>query len=194
MLYIFWFLHQTTTNLSFIPQVLRCISFDSYIKPQPVRRWNASPTVVYLLIPTSNHNGGLQTDFTLVVVYLLIPTSNHNAWWSTESEGGVVYLLIPTSNHNFPKFIIINILLYIFWFLHQTTTLRGVCCHPCSCISFDSYIKPQHATFTECYHPVVYLLIPTSNHNVATVHITLVVLYIFWFLHQTTTCGRRRTA
>ena len=35
---------------------LRCISFDSYIKPQQGNHNSRSPHVVYLLIPTSNHN------------------------------------------------------------------------------------------------------------------------------------------
>ena len=34
----------------------RCISFDSYIKPQLVSRHHHGEPVVYLLIPTSNHN------------------------------------------------------------------------------------------------------------------------------------------
>ena len=33
-----------------------CISFDSYIKPQQVRVGVVTSHVVYLLIPTSNHN------------------------------------------------------------------------------------------------------------------------------------------
>ena len=33
-----------------------CISFDSYIKPQHGNKWNTGSFVVYLLIPTSNHN------------------------------------------------------------------------------------------------------------------------------------------
>ena len=41
--------------------VQRCISFDSYIKPQLVRVLNVQYLVVYLLIPTSNHNDA--TDF-----------------------------------------------------------------------------------------------------------------------------------
>ena len=55
-----------------------CISFDSYIKPQlcllKVLFW----VVVYLLIPTSNHNAFLFIFAACLVVYLLIPTSNHN--------------------------------------------------------------------------------------------------------------------
>ena len=34
--------------------------------------------VVYLLIPTSNHNFVMNAFDNVVVVYLLIPTSNHN--------------------------------------------------------------------------------------------------------------------
>ena len=33
------------------------------------------------------------------------------------------------------------------------------------CISFDSYIKPQLLAVTHAFSAVVYLLIPTSNHN-----------------------------
>ena len=37
-------------------QTVGCISFDSYIKPQPIRLERERILVVYLLIPTSNHN------------------------------------------------------------------------------------------------------------------------------------------
>ena len=143
----------------------RCISFDSYIKPQLFAR----------------------DDDVLSVVYLLIPTSNHNVWQQINYLGYVVYLLIPTSNHNFLSYQYWLVALYIFWFLHQTTTLKprnlqSLCCisfdsyikpqhifvvwYPIpSCISFDSYIKPQHDSEAGIYHIVVYLLIPTSNHN-----------------------------
>ncbi len=33
-----------------------CISFDSYIKPQRIKNVKNTVKVVYLLIPTSNHN------------------------------------------------------------------------------------------------------------------------------------------
>ena len=36
----------------------------------------------------------------LNVVYLLIPTSNHNQESPSPTQPYVVYLLIPTSNHN----------------------------------------------------------------------------------------------
>ena len=120
-----------------------CISFDSYIKPQRVTR----------------------ITIKLKVVYLLIPTSNHNIFMSLSSVK----------------------LLYIFWFLHQTTTPPLAASSSTSCISFDSYIKPQPSEHITNIKDVVYLLIPTSNHNPYIFCLFDIVLYIFWFLHQTTT-------
>ena len=82
--------------------VSRCISFDPYIKPQLMAKSKGFFGVVYLLIPTSNHNLSI---------------------WGLHS-GRVVYLLIPTSNHNYDDSVSSPISLYIFWFLHQTTTYR----------------------------------------------------------------------
>ena len=47
------------------------------------------------------------------------------------------------------------------------------------CISFDSYIKPQLITVIYLVHNVVYLLIPTSNHNSLSLIMLALVLYIF---------------
>ena len=105
---------------------LGCISFDSYIKPQPTSGWISILVVVYLLIPTSNHNGNAVRQAARPVVYLLIPTSNHNA----------------------QKGFIESQTLYIFWFLHQTTTVNSLLPIFMSCISFDSYIKPQRVRYT----------------------------------------------
>ena len=123
--------------------MLSCISFDSYIKPQ-------------------------------------LPALPHQSWQ-------VVYLLIPTSNHNFNNVYTWISLLYIFWFLHQTTTLCGETLRTQCCISFDSYIKPQLLPRKALPFSVVYLLIPTSNHNYTKGGYFVGSLYIFWFLHQTTT-------
>ena len=120
-LYIFWFLHQTTTAILSYNVLRGCISFDSYIKPQLINFFIMIFFVVYLLIPTSNHNYMIISLPLSIVVYLLIPTSNHNALWL------VVY----------------SVLLYIFWFLHQTTTCAAHQRSDDRCISFDSYIKPQ---------------------------------------------------
>ena len=48
-----------------------------------------------------------------------------------------------------------------------------------SCISFDSYIKPQPWVTGYDSHFVVYLLIPTSNHNLRIKFLSLFKLYIF---------------
>ena len=121
-----------------------CISFDSYIKPQPSDATKPQSLVVYLLIPTSNHNTRCKGLKHRTVVYLLIPTSNHNFRMIYCKISTVVYLLIPTSNHNLECLFKV-----LFW--------------------------------------VVYLLIPTSNHNCRLRRPLLRRLYIFWFLHQTTT-------
>ena len=142
-LYIFWFLHQTTTLTASYSVIFSCISFDSYIKPQP---W-------------------------------------HRSW----SRDTVVYLLIPTSNHNSVRLYTNGTKLYIFWFLHQTTTHDALIEIYLSCISFDSYIKPQLLNDCLPFLIVVYLLIPTSNHNAFLFKVDKLQLYIFWFLHQTTT-------
>ena len=167
-LYIFWFLHQTTTLKNVSGRDASCISFDSYIKPQP-SAW----TFCYGY-----------------VVYLLIPTSNHNLMHRSRATTAVVYLLIPTSNHNPPTAELTQLMLYIFWFLHQTTTERSPFTMSFGCISFDSYIKPQLGFSSLDELLVVYLLIPTSNHNCSTSWCCSRWLYIFWFLHQTTTAFR----
>ena len=101
-LYIFCFLHQTTTPLSIAWFAPRCISFVSYIKPQPSIMRLEMFSVVYLLFPTSNHNAGIAMSAAIK--------------------------------------------LYIFCFLHQTTTDRPNQTNEQSCISFVSYIKPQRHT------------------------------------------------
>ena len=123
-----------------------CISFDSYIKPQLFMVLLLLYIVVYLLIPTSNHNPLLSFDCGRTVVYLLIPTSNHNIRTPPLPGFAVVYLLIPTSNHNVRWMRWMVSQLYIFWFLHQTTTCTLFPNKNWRCISFDSYIKPQPVT------------------------------------------------
>ena len=127
---------------------ISCISFDSYIKPQPPILLCYINIVVYLLIPTSNHNSSTGITWCTSVVYLLIPTSNHNQMNGCRRSS----------------------LLYIFWFLHQTTTKWTDAVEVACCISFDSYIKPQHSRKTDCRCRVVYLLIPTSNHNIPVIN------------------------
>ena len=122
VLYIFIFLHQTTTRKPYLfmrvrcislysyikPQLAKllqmlgygCISLYSYIKPQRIFDWLFLVDVVYLYIPTSNHNCINGEQFIRRVVYLYIPTSNHNRQTMATAQMIVVYLYIPTSNHN----------------------------------------------------------------------------------------------
>ena len=83
-----------------ICSIKSCISFDSYIKPQ-LRKESYLKT--YCCISFDSYikpqRGGGKPHMN-VVVYLLIPTSNHNLADITEALDKVVYLLIPTSNHN----------------------------------------------------------------------------------------------
>ena len=164
-LYIFRFLHQTTTIYPYTIFIISCISFDSYIKPQLVGRVGIKRFVVYLSIPTSNHNP-LFIGFKKQGLYIFR------------------FLHQTTTLQRGPE---VTVPLYIFRFLHQTTT-RGLLHHPASrCISFDSYIKPQRPGTSKATHRVVYLSIPTSNHNDAPSVAPDFALYIFRFLHQTTT-------
>ena len=101
----------------------------------------------------------------LVVVYLSFPTSNHNS---------IIFVLYHTALYIF-RFLHqtttgqhkqqVHIGLYIFRFLHQTTTINVYVIDTIGCISFVSYIKPQHLEQVPFSALVVYLSFPTSNHN-----------------------------
>ena len=229
-LYIFWLLHQTTTTGSIVFKNICCISFDSYIKPQPPIGEDLQHDVVYLLTPTSNHNWEVYhlTHWMLYIFWLLHQTTTYffadsvpdllYIFWllhqtttlslKAQSQNccisfdsyikpqqtllhhslqSVVYLLTPTSNHNGSCCLSISEMLYIFWLLHQTTTLSLKAYFSKCCISFDSYIKPQPLQDRERSFVVVYLLTPTSNHNLYATDSDIGELYIFWLLHQTTT-------
>ena len=186
-LYIFWLLHQTTTYCVGCSTGLCCISFDSYIKPQPTKLTFNIQHVVYLLTPTSNHNYLLHLENVRVVVYLLTPTSNHNLLFNQESDARLYIFWLLHQTTTACSETLSGRMLYIFWLLHQTTTIGQAMESLGSCISFDSYIKPQPSiavhlrticciSFDSYIKPqlpseclldlcVVYLLTPTSNHN-----------------------------
>ena len=186
-LYIFWFLHQTTTMLTSLLIFPSCISFDSYTKPQPSGDGNVFFRVVYLLIPTPNHNSIrlLSIRCTLYIFWFLHQTTTifkplaseggcisfdsytkpqrycHRKLWVlrcisfdsyTKPQPDALLYLKATSCISFDSYIKPQ-LKYA-----QASTLSG-------CISFDSYIKPQLGVYRLHQLAVVYLLIPTSNHN-----------------------------
>ena len=143
-LYLLLFLHQTTTRTAGYSSTLSCISYCSYIKPQPYRKGKTRSHVVSLTVPTSNHNWPAAARHPVSVVSLTVPTSNHNIlcepvlpadvvsltvptsnhnWWTvTLCPWIVVSLTVPTSNHNHREQIMSGHLLYLLLFLHQTTT------------------------------------------------------------------------
>ena len=63
----------------------------------------------------------------------------------------VVYLLFSTSNHNRVDILVDVHLLYIFSFLHQTTTGVSNSQHRKGCISSLFYIKPQLLSTVKYY-------------------------------------------
>ena len=81
--------------------------------------------------------------------------------------------------------------LYIVLFLHQTATSIYQRFDSISCISFYSYIKPQHVCGTSHIPKVVYRSIPTSNRNTYVIVLRMWMLYIVLFLHQTATDQRQ---
>ena len=165
-----------------------CISFDSYIKPQLVQllhEINIRCISFDSYIKPQQQLGGYYGSLSCISFDSYIKPQHFVGQWQKTI---VVYLLIPTSNHNLLMLLWKFLLLYIFWFLHQTTTLNislsmAKCCisfdsyikpqprtikiyWTSGCISFDSYIKPQLSVKTFSIISVVYLLIPTSNHNI----------------------------
>ena len=169
MLYIFWLLHQTTTSWWCLHIILCCISIDSYIKPQLNKRRRICLRVVYLLTPTSNHNASGYGLIFCFVVYLLTPTSNHNCRTIINFRGLLyIFWLLHQTTTDYLN-LMMKTSLYIFWLLHQTTTYFCIVLVGDGCISFDSYIKPQLDSCKVHFCPVVYLLTPTSNHNLQTV-------------------------
>ena len=144
---------------------MRCISFDSYIKPQRVNPTISSPPVVYLLTPTSNHNYSSRES----------PSCSLYIFWLLHQTTTRVRLRpVPLRCISFDS--------YIKPQLKSALRRRDNCC-----ISFDSYIKPQLFGVFFCFLGVVYLLTPTSNHNWMPARTYRQTLYIFWLLHQTTT-------
>ena len=212
VLYIFWFLHQTTTGICSVCVIQSCISFDSYIKPQRCRLWVGACRVVYLLIPTSNHNWRVARKGLgmLYIFWFLHQTTTSScsgsSCWSCISFDSYIKPQLYFKSDLYPEGCI-SFDSYI-----KPQRWLSMANFGGGCISFDSYIKPQLVRPHEQWWWVVYLLIPTSNHNrrntlqVVSGVVYLLIptsnhncrsrlpwgtwLYIFWFLHQTTTVSQ----
>ena len=97
--------------------------------------------VVYLLIPTSNHNFDLTLEKNPRVVYLLIPTSNHNGDGAIQGQDllFISWFLHQTTTSEQRELRLLQ--LFISWFLHQTTANPGSLQEKRGCLSLDSYIN-----------------------------------------------------
>ena len=161
LLFISWFLHQTTTEKTKTISFGSCLSLDSYIKPQlPTRAPDGRKCCLSLdsyIKPQLDIYRNLDISGCLSLDSYIKPQRNQ----LVSRQARVVYLLIPTSNHNCVVTWLRITWLFISWFLHQTTTARVVLTNNSSCLSLDSYIKPQLVHVHAPPHPVVYLLIPT---------------------------------
>ena len=143
MLYIVLFLHQTTTLARRASVASRCISYYSYIKPQPWKK----------------------DLYTISVVYRTIPTSNHNIKAILNSEKGLYIVLFlhqtTTLTHN-----ALSVACCISYYSYiKPQPLNSPTASRQSCISYYSYIKPQRRICPRMIPMVVYRTIPTSNHN-----------------------------
>ena len=165
MLYIFRFLHQTTTICWLCSWVKGCISFVSYIKPQQFVLRSHSTCVVYLSFPTSNHNLSchISEHVTLYIFRFLHQTTTTYRIILQVCQLYIFRFLHQTTTCN--GLWQCKSVLYIFRFLHQTTTYCRMASSCRCCISFVSYIKPQQKWIICFLCHVVYLSFPTSNHN-----------------------------
>ena len=164
-LYIFWFLHQTTTGIPIYCDGTRCISFDSYIKPQHWIRTCVRKSVVYLLIPTSNHNTHSLFRYPnkLYIFWFLHQTTTYGLGDMIASSCISFDSYIKPQLGHLVAFYLIGCISFDSYIKPQ---LFNVWLNaPLRCISFDSYIKPQLNGLWYFLYKVVYLLIPTSNHN-----------------------------
>ena len=164
-LFYYQFLHQTTTERTWGNKRHCCSIISFYIKPQL--------------------NGELQSNNARcsIISFYIKPQRCHGFFWYRT----VVLLLVSTSNHNFLFLIPLILRLFYYQFLHQTTTcqLSMLSQQCCSIISF--YIKPQQMLWLLLVQTVVLLLVSTSNHNYIPSLFTILRLFYYQFLHQTTT-------
>ena len=142
-LYIVLFLHQTATQLNEDTWTVCCISFYSYIKPQPmIQNHTLCGCCISFYSYIKPQPDRANPNF-ILVVYRSIPTSNRNTSRRAAILTWVVYRSIPTSNRNAQLDRIKHSKLYIVLFLHQTATISIESVMVSRCISFYSYIKPQ---------------------------------------------------
>ena len=164
-----------------------CLSSCSYIKPQLPMIIYIVRTVVYHLVPTSNHNSTLVPNLAnqLFIILFLHQTTTKRIASLTNlgclSSCSYIKPQLPTILVG-TQLCCLSSCSYIKpqpGPLARLTHLR--CLSSCSyikpqpaasdpgtlqrCLSSCSYIKPQHGNHRTRNVPVVYHLVPTSNHN-----------------------------
>ena len=146
----------------------RCISFESYIKPQ--------------------RNRHIEKTFLLYIFWILHQTTTcpYNPTSGCRCISFESYIKPQLQR----RFTIIWKSCISFESYIKPQHKNGIDCKSGSCISFESYIKPQPLAGKTAQTLVVYLLNPTSNHNQSPFLSYSFALYIFWILHQTTTAIR----
>ena len=99
-----------------------CISLYSYIKPQPWHKDINYTLVVYLYIPTSNHNFQcLWRYFEQLYIFIFLhQTTTNSMSMSSQVELYIFIFLHQTTTAGLNSYL--GDVLYIFIFLHQTTT------------------------------------------------------------------------
>ena len=190
-------------NRSRLETSLSCISSLFYIKPQPLLLISQSATrcisSLFYIKPQLSNILTWTIRSCISSLFYIKP----QRWPVTVLRKWVVYLLFSTSNHNLPHLLSDFSALYIFSFLHQTTTPRNICAvrkrlyifsflHQTTtygergnwtkcCISSLFYIKPQQQSRPGTGVCVVYLLFSTSNHNlVCRRNIGMSVVYLLF--------------
>ena len=187
-LYIFWFLHQTTTTITARMHLFQLYIFWFLHQTTTESQYSIFRDMLYIfwfLHQTTTSWHPWLNGFALYIFWFLHQTTTRVPRWCSGVRLYIFWFLHQTTTPCVTRWRTGQ--LYIFWFLHQTTTPPQLRPPPNSCISFDSYIKPQPPPWGGKALKVVYLLIPTSNHN-TNINLKFISwLYIFWFLHQTTT-------
>ena len=189
LLFIILFLHQTTTEFDGLGYQAGCLSSCSYIKPQQKKRIMIVKSVVYHLVPTSNHNGSVcfWQVWSLFIILFLHQTTTYYLGSSVVLGCLSSCSYIKPQHHAPGYFNLSRCLSSCSYIKPQHESLTPQCIQ--SCLSSCSYIKPQQRTWCNHWYLVVYHLVPTSNHNKRSKFRLSKLLFIILFLHQTTTIG-----
>ena len=136
---------------------------------------------------TSNHNWKSSIVFSslLYLIEILHQTTTCQEQHKEQQALYLIEILHQTTTR--PSTFRLTQTLYLIEILHQTTTLPSivVCCRRCILSKF--YIKPQLSGPNRMKILVVSYRNSTSNHNLASVVLTVTGLYLIEILHQTTT-------